>query len=76
MDPSRPAELITDAWVDPAVPHRLSPRHHKSAVYRQTWSDLARLGYALTSDESIGLPEKFRQDFRGVYFKPLDTPPR
>jgi hypothetical protein len=32
---------------------------------------LNRQGYAVTSDRSIGLPEKFRQNFRGAYFNDL-----
>jgi hypothetical protein len=35
-----------------------------SAVWRAVESD----GYAVVSDRSIGLPEKFRQNFRGAYF--------
>jgi hypothetical protein len=42
--------------------------HHGSAGHRQVWADLANRGYALTSDLSIGLPEKFRQNFRDAYF--------
>lgn len=32
------------------------------------WADLARQGYALTSDEALGLPEKFRANFGQAYF--------
>ena len=35
-----------------------------SAVWRAVEDD----GYAVVSDRSIGLPEKFRQNFRGAYF--------
>ncbi len=42
---------------------RRVPGGHKGA-----WSDLARQGYALTNDQSIGLPEKFRQNFGKAYF--------
>ena len=35
-----------------------------SAVWRAVESD----GYAVVSDESLGLPEKFRPNFRGAYF--------
>jgi hypothetical protein len=44
--------------------------HHRSAGHRQVWADLDERGYALTSDLSIGLPEKFRQNFRDAYFNP------
>lgn len=40
----------------------------RSAVYEQVWADLTAQGYALTSDRSIGLPAKFRQNFRDTYF--------
>jgi hypothetical protein len=72
MDSSGPAELITDERVDTAeaVLHLASPNHDTAAVYGHTWTDLAALGYALTCDESIGLPEKFRRTFRGAYFTP------
>jgi 2OG-Fe dioxygenase len=33
-----------------------------------TWSDLIRKGYAITSDEALGLPEKFRTNFGQTYF--------
>jgi len=32
------------------------------------WSALKDRGYAITNDSSIGLPEKFRRNFRGTYF--------
>jgi hypothetical protein len=32
------------------------------------WAALERQGYALTTDEAIGLPEKFRENFRQTYF--------
>ena len=55
--------------VQPAPsPNPDSPHHHKSAGYKQIWTDLATLGYALTSDESIRLPGRFRQNFRDAYF--------
>jgi hypothetical protein len=44
--------------------------HHRSAGHQQAWADLAAQGYALTSDQGIGLPEKFRQNFRDAYFNP------
>jgi len=34
----------------------------------RVWADLTDRGYALTSDRSIGLPDKFRQNFRDTYF--------
>jgi hypothetical protein len=33
-----------------------------------TWSDLIGKGYAITSDEALGLPEKFRTNFGQTYF--------
>lgn len=41
---------------------------HRQAGYEQVWADLAAQGYALTGDRSIGLPEKFRQNFSDTYF--------
>jgi hypothetical protein len=32
------------------------------------WAALDRQGYALTNDQAIGLPEKFRKNFRETYF--------
>jgi len=32
------------------------------------WSDLTGKGYAITSDEALGLPEKFRTNFGQTYF--------
>lgn len=32
------------------------------------WDALESDGYAITSDRSLGLPEKFRPNFRGTYF--------
>lgn len=34
----------------------------------RVWSDLGRDGYALTDDETIGLPRKFRINFQQTYF--------
>jgi hypothetical protein len=34
----------------------------------RVWHALESKGYAVTSDQSIGLPEKFRPNFRGAYF--------
>jgi hypothetical protein len=42
--------------------------HHRSAGHQQAWADLAARGYALTSDRTLGLPEKFRENFRDAYF--------
>jgi len=36
--------------------------------HKGVWSDLDGEGYAITSDRSIGLPEKFRPNFCGTYF--------
>ena len=38
--------------------------HRREAV----WADLVDQGYALTHDEAIGLPEKFRLNFHQTYF--------
>lgn len=35
------------------------------------WADLVRQGYALTNDEAIGLPWKFRANFGQTYFNDL-----
>jgi hypothetical protein len=35
------------------------------------WADLAKQRYALTTDEAIGLPEKFRTNFEQTYFNDL-----
>ncbi len=43
---------------DDAAPTRLA----------DTWSDLTDKGYAITSDEALGLPEKFRTNFGQTYF--------
>jgi 2OG-Fe dioxygenase len=42
--------------------------HRVSASHEKVWASLADRGYALTSDRLIGLPEKFRQNFRDTYF--------
>jgi hypothetical protein len=36
--------------------------------YEAAWAALIRQGYALTSDRAIGLPEKFRENFRETYY--------
>jgi hypothetical protein len=36
--------------------------------FESVWDKLASQGYALTDDESIGLPEKFRTNFHTTYF--------
>jgi hypothetical protein len=41
---------------------------HVSVGHKDAWAALARQGYALTSDQSIGLPEKLRQNFSETYF--------
>jgi hypothetical protein len=38
--------------------------------HAKVWACLDTQGYAVTSDRSIGLPEKFRQNFRDTYFNP------
>jgi len=41
-----------------------------SGGHAQVWAAMAGLSYALTSDRSIGLPDKLRQNFRDTYFNP------
>jgi hypothetical protein len=41
---------------------------HTSDGHSGVWSELRHRGYALTNDKLIGLPDKFRQNFRGAYF--------
>jgi len=36
--------------------------------HKDVWSALSRQGYALTNDQSIGLPGKFRPNFSQTYF--------
>jgi 2OG-Fe dioxygenase len=38
---------------------------------KRLWLALEDQGYAVTNDRSIGLPEKFRQDFADTYFNEL-----
>lgn len=47
---------------DDAAPQHVSYSHY------DVWSALKHQGYAVTNDQSIGLPEKFRPNFRGTYF--------
>jgi 2OG-Fe dioxygenase len=42
--------------------------HTSPDVLNRIWADLIERGYALTDDEEIGLPEKFRENFRHTYF--------
>lgn len=42
----------------------------RSAGHEQLWADLNGQGYAVTTDQRIGLPEKCRQNFRDTYFNP------
>ena len=42
--------------------------HHVSGVIEAARAALARDGYALTSDNAIGLPDDFRENFRRAYF--------
>jgi 2OG-Fe dioxygenase len=39
-----------------------------SGGHADVWPALARRGYALTNDQSIGLPDKFRENFGQTYF--------
>jgi hypothetical protein len=39
-----------------------------SALLDGVWKSLSACGYALTDDESIGLPQKFRENFAPTYF--------
>lgn len=41
---------------------------HVSDGHKDVWSALGSRGYAITNDQSIGLPEKIRPNFRGAYF--------
>ena len=41
---------------------------HVSSGHHDAWSELHEKGYAHANDRSIGLPEKFRPNFRGAYF--------
>jgi hypothetical protein len=41
---------------------------HVSVGHEDAWAALGRQGYALIHDRSIGLPEKFRQNFSETYF--------
>jgi 2OG-Fe dioxygenase len=44
------------------------PTGHVPAAYEGAWRALASGGYAVIDDQSIGLPEKFRENFRQAYF--------
>jgi hypothetical protein len=44
------------------------PPQHASGNHYEIWSALKHRGYAVTNDQSIGLPEKFRPNFCGTYF--------
>lgn len=48
--------FLDDAVCPPTVGHEA------------TWAALTSQGYALTSDRAIGLPEKFRENFRETYY--------
>jgi hypothetical protein len=41
---------------------------HVAVGHEAAWDDLASHGYALTSDQAIGLPEKFRENFGQTYY--------
>jgi hypothetical protein len=41
---------------------------HRPDQHEDLWIALARDGYVITSDQSIGLPEKFRENFSQTYF--------
>lgn len=41
---------------------------HVTGGHKDVWAALESRGYATTNDQSIGLPEKFRPNFRGAYF--------
>ena len=41
---------------------------HRSGQHEDLWSALRRDGYVVTNDQSIGLPEQFRQNFSDTYF--------
>ena len=42
----------------------------RSAGHELVWADLAERGYAVTTDQCIGFPEKCRQNFSDTYFNP------
>jgi hypothetical protein len=42
--------------------------HPTGAGLNDIWASLARYGYALTSDQALALPEKFRENFWPTYF--------
>jgi hypothetical protein len=44
------------------------PTGHVLAAYEGAWRALASRGYAVTDDQSIGLPGKFRENFWPAYF--------
>ena len=48
----------------------------KKPDLEHVWSALAGQGYALTSEDKIGLPEKFRENFVQTYFTEDQHPPR
>jgi hypothetical protein len=71
--PGIPA-VTGSAW-PAARPYLLASVHlsddstrHVSVGHEDAWAALERRGYALTNDRSIGLPEKFRQNFSQAYF--------
>lgn len=39
-----------------------------AAKFARIWAALAERGYAITDEESIGIPENFRESFRKTYF--------
>ncbi len=41
---------------------------HVSDCHNNVWSALEDKGYAITNDQAIGIPDKFRPNFRGAYF--------
>jgi len=58
----RPPYTFASATVSNDAAQAVSDGH------KDVWSALSCQGYALTSDRSIGLPEKFRPNFSQTYF--------
>jgi 2OG-Fe dioxygenase len=69
-----PVPAVTD-WYLAGLPYAFASAtvsddaaQHVSDSLNDVWSELKRQGYAITNDQSIGLPEKFRPNFLGTYF--------
>ena len=49
--------------------------HNYIADHKRLWDDVTVQGYALASDQSIGLAETFRPHFHSTYFNEQHPPP-